>query len=411
MPRVLLADCDQMFVAVARLVDPDGAGKASLLVVGGRRGGRGVVCSASYEARVFGVRSGMPIGQAERLCPAATFVPVPRGECGKKGREVLGVLREWAPVVEPASIDEFYLGMDGTEALYRYEPLQATAARIRHDVLVRTGLAVSFGGGTNRLIAKLAVEHAKPKPGTDATGVHVVPAGEEAGFVAGLDLAAIPGIGPRLTQILRGKGLVKARDALGLDRPTLELWFGRRTGAWLYDRIRGISHAPVQGRGEAKSVSRETTFATDLSTDADLERELVRLAAQVCQDLRGAGLVARTVTVKLRDYDFRTRQGGRTVESYVCTEPVILPVALELLARLRRDRRCPARLLGIGFTQLAAADRPTQLGLFGGPEGWETERDRTVARTIDRITERFGRGAIGPARLARRRTEPPDMAD
>lgn len=396
--RVLLADCDQMFVAVARLVDPEGAGRAKLLVVGGRKGERGVVCSASYEVRAFGVRSGMPIAQAERLCPDAVFAPVPRRECGVKGREVHQVLQEWAPVVEPASIDEFYLGMDGTEALYRHEPLEQTAARIREDVLKRTGMSVSFGGGTNRLIAKLAVEYAKPKPGTGRTGVHVVPPGGEAEFVATLELAAIPGIGPRFGELLRRKGLVRVTDALGLERDVLELWFGRRTGEWLYDRIRGISRSSVQGRGEAKSVSRENTFITDLSTDDDLRRELVRLSARVCQDLRGDGLLARTITIKLRDHDFRTRQASRTLEGYVSTERVIVPLALELLDRLRRERHCPARLIGIGLSQLAAADRPQQLGLFGEPEGRESERDRRLSRTVDAITARFGRDSIVPAR-------------
>ena len=397
--RVLLADCDQMFVAVARLVDPEGAGRAKLLVVGGRRGERGVVCSASYEVRAFGVRSGMPIAQAERLCPEAVFAPVPRRECGVKSREVYQVLQEWAPVVEPASIDEFYLGMDGTEALYRHEPLEQTAARIREDVLKRTGMSVSFGGGTNRLIAKLAVEYAKPKPGTGRTGVHVVLPGTEAEFVATLELAAIPGIGPRFGELLRRKGLVRVTDALDLERNVLELWFGHRTGSWLYDRIRGISRSPVQGRGEAKSVSRENTFITDLSTDDELKRELVRLTARVCQDLRGDGLIARTVTIKLRDHDFRTRQASRTLDGYVSTERVIVPLALELLDRLRRERRCPARLIGIGLSQLAAADRPQQLGLFGEPEGRESERDRRLSKTVDAITARFGRDSIVPARV------------
>jgi DNA polymerase-4 len=406
--RVLLADCDHMFVSVARLVDPEGAGKARLLIVGGRRGERGVVLSASYEAREYGVRSGMPIAQAERLCPQATFAPVPRGECGLKSRQVGEVLEEWAPVVEQASIDEFYLGMDGTGALYRHEPLAQTAARIREDLLRRTGMAVSFGGGTNRLIAKLAVEYAKPKPGTDRTGVHVVPPGAEAAFVSRLELAAIPGIGPRFAENLRRKGLVRVTDALELDQATLVLWFGRRTGEWLYYRIRGVSHTPVRGGGEAKSVSHENTFATDLSTDDELERELVRLSAQVCRDLRSDALVTRTITVKLRDHDFRTRQASRTLSQYVSTERIILPVALELLRRLRSERRCPARLIGIGLSQLAAADRPQQLGLFGPTDGVESERDRRLAETVDSITSKFGRKAIGPARVvedSRRRSK------
>jgi len=218
--RILLADCDAMFVAVARMVDPEGAGASPLLVVGGRRGGRGVVCSASYEARQYGVRSGMPIGQAERLCPAAMFVPVPRRACHDKSREVRAVLEEWSPVVEQASVDEFYLGLAGTGALYRHEELAVTAARIRQDVLARTGLTVSIGGGTNRLVAKLAVERAKPRPGTGGTGIHIVPEGEETAFVAGLALADIPGVGPRLSEALRRYGLTwtGGRSPDGSDR-------------------------------------------------------------------------------------------------------------------------------------------------------------------------------------------------
>jgi DNA polymerase-4 len=395
---VLLADCDAMFVAVARLVDPEGAGKAALLVAGGRRGERGVVCSASYEAREFGVRSGMPITQAERLCPKAMFVPVLRRECMEKSREIRDVLDEWSPVVEPASIDEFYLSLAGTEALYRHESLEGTATRIREDLLRRTGMAVSFGGGSNRLIAKLAVEFAKPKPGTGRLGVFIVPEGEEADFVAPLDLALIPGIGPRFSEILRRKGLIKARDVLPLERATLELWFGSRTGVWLHDKVRGLSRTPVVGRGDAKSVSRENTFPEDLVADDDLETDLVRLTARVCQDLRGDGLVARTITIKLRDHDFRTRQASRTLSGYVSSDRVIVPVALELLGKLRSERRCAARLIGIGLSQLAPADRPQQLGLFGPVQEKETDRDRKVAATVDVIAERFGRESIAPAR-------------
>lgn len=399
--RILLADCDAMFVAVARMVDPEGAGRTPLLVVGGRRGGRGVVCSASYEARGFGVRSGMPIGQAERLCPAATFVPVPRHEVGAKSREVRAVLEEWSPVVEPASVDEFYLGLDGTEALYRHEPLAATAARIRQDVVARTGLTVSIGGGTNRLIAKLAVERAKPRPGTSGTGIFIVTEGGEAEFVAGLELSDLPGVGPRFADALRRHGLVRVRDALPIDRGTLAGWFGPRTGAWLHDRIRGISRSAVMARSEAKSVSRESTFHVDLETDDALETELVRLVTRVCHDLRSDGLRARTITVKLRDFDFRTRQASRTLNTAVSTDRAVLPVARDLLQRLRQERRTGARLLGVGFTQLSPGELPVQLGLF--PEAAvspESARDRAVARTVDRIQERFGSQAIRPALLA-----------
>ena len=403
--RILLADCDAMFVAVARLVDPEGAGQSPFLVVGGRRGGRGVVCSASYEARTFGVRSGMPIGQAERLCPQAMFVPVPRGACSEKSAEVRTVLAEWAPVVEPASIDEFYLGLDGTEALYHHEPLEETAARIRRDVTERTGLTVTIGGGTNRLIAKLAVERAKPRPGTGGTGVLVVPPGQEGEFVASHALADLPGVGPRFSAALRRRGLINVRDALPMDRGSLCLWFGPRTGEWLYQRIRGVGGTALAESHDPKSVSRENTFAQDLAGDDEVATELVRLTARVCRDLRDDGLQARTVTLKLRDFDFRTRQASRTIDAPAATERAILPVAAELLGRLRAQRRVPVRLMGVALSHFSDGRAAPQLSLFEARPGavpLETERDRRLATTMDRIQDRFGREAIRAARL----TEP-----
>lgn len=192
--RILLVDADAFFVAVARLVDPEGAGKARLLIVGGTT--RGVVCSASYETRQFGVRSAMPISRALRLCPGAMCVPVPRA-CGRYSKAIRAVLGRFTPVVEGASIDEWYLDLTGTEALYKDAPLDEVARTIRAAVIADTGLTVSIGGGTNRLIAKLAVEHAKPKPGSKATGVHVVPSGQELEFMRGITLGEIPMIGPR----------------------------------------------------------------------------------------------------------------------------------------------------------------------------------------------------------------------
>src|SRR5918997_2768506 len=150
--RILLVDADAFFVAVARMVDPEGAGKARLLIVGGSAKSRGVVCSASYETRKYGVRSAMPISRALRLCPQAMCVPVPRGACSRKHREIRAVLDRFAPVVESASIDEWYLDLGGTEALYHNEPLANTARRMRHAVLEEAQISVSFGGGTSKLV-------------------------------------------------------------------------------------------------------------------------------------------------------------------------------------------------------------------------------------------------------------------
>ncbi|MGH7632908.1 MAG: DNA polymerase Y family protein, partial [Gemmatimonadaceae bacterium] len=266
-PRILLADADAFFVAVARLVDPDGAGKATLLIVGGSASSRGVVCSASYETRAFGVRSAMPVAQALRLCPRALCVPVPRAACAEQSRRIRQVLQRFTPLVEGASIDEWYLDFTGTEELYRHEALERTAHRIRHAVRAETGLSVSLGGGTNKLIAKLAVERAKPRPGNQASGVHVVPAGSEAEFLLGFELADIPLIGRTFQARLHRQGLRTVQQVTEQDLATLEQWFGTREGQWLYQRVRGLDQGRVTPREQTRRISRENTFPVDIGDD------------------------------------------------------------------------------------------------------------------------------------------------
>jgi DNA polymerase IV len=402
--RILLADADAFFVAVARMEDPQGVGAEPLVIVGGAPGSRGVVCSASYETRKFGVRSGMPIARALRLCPRALCVPVPRGACSRKSHEVRAVLERYTPLVEGASIDEWYLDMRGTEALYRHEPLAETAARMRAEVLCETGLSVSFGGGTNKLIAKLAVELAKPRPGNQATGVHVVAPGEEAGFMRRFELGEIPLVGPRFRERLARHGLRTVTDVLAYDRATLCGWLGERAGAWLHDRVRGIHDGEVHAADQAKSLSREDTFAEDIANDAELERELMRLVVRATGDLRDDGLVARTITVKLRDYDFTTRQASRTLPIGVSTDRVIFGVARDLLRKLRAKRRAPARLLGVALSSLSDDPSGEQLAMFAEPDSSrETERDRAVASAVDRLRGKYGRTAVVPGRLAEKR--------
>src|SRR3954471_21724818 len=219
--RILLVDADAFFVAVARLVDPEVAGKAPLLIVGGAAGSRGVVCSASYETRRFGVRSAMLISRALRLCPDALCVPVPRKACSIKHREIRTVLERFTPHVQGASIDEWYLDLGGTERLYDGASLDTIAHRIRTTVAEATGLTVSIGGGTSKLVAKLAVERAKPKHGSGANGVHIVAPGAELEFMRQLSLADIPGIGPKSAARLADAGLRGVEDVLVLDDAAL----------------------------------------------------------------------------------------------------------------------------------------------------------------------------------------------
>jgi DNA polymerase-4 len=385
------------------MVDPQGAGKAPLLIVGGSRDSRGVVCSASYETRKFGVRSAMPIARALRLCPNAMCVPVPRKACGVKSAEIRGVLERFAPVVEGASIDEWYLDLGGTEGLYHNEALATTAHRIREAVLRATQLSISIGGGSNKLVAKLAVERAKPKAGTGGNGVHVVEPGAELEFLRTFTLAELPLIGPKFQERLAARGMTTVPDVLRHDLSVLRAWLGDREAEWLWNRVHGVSESAVESGGEAKSISRDETFAEDIRDDRELQRELLALVTRAASDLRGDGLAARTITVKIRDMDFRTRSAQRTLLEPVVSDRVIMRVARELLTKLRAARRVPARLLGVSLSSLGQDPYADQLTLFATAADplAETERDRLLARTVDRVRERFGPRAILPASLTR----------
>jgi DNA polymerase IV len=397
--RILLVDCDMFFVQVARLEDPEGAGRAPLLVVGGSPTGRGVVTSADYRVRGFGVRSGMPMARALRLCPDATVAPVPREACVSRSRTIRSTLEEIAPRVQAASIDEFYLDLTGTERLYRGRSLSDLSHHIRERVLERTGISVSVGGGTVRLVAKLAVERGKPG------GVHLVPPGSEGAFLREHALADIPGVGPSLVRKLERRGFRTVAQLLPVEEGVLRGWFGEARGRWLWERIRGIDPSIVDPDQDRKSVSSERTFATDVEADRHLARELHRLSLEVGRVLRRKGLRARTVTVKLRDSDFTTRQASRTLSQPLESDRAIFRTASDLLEELRVRRSAPARLLGVGVSSLTGEEAPRQLALLDRGQGEETDRDRILSRAADRIRDRFGRSALLPGQVLEREKE------
>lgn len=408
--RILHYDIDAFFTQCAAAEWPDTAGKAELLIVGGSAEERGVVTSASYKAREFGVRAGMATATARRLCPRALFVPVPRAMVGRKSREVVAVIEAHCPLVAPSGVDEGYADLTGTERLERYADAEAFARGLRAAVHAETGMTLSIAVAPNMLVAKVAVDFAKPHKGGD--GVIVIAPGEEAAFMARLALRDLPGIGPKFAERLASFGLKAVRDVLPLDMASLTTIFGADTARWLHDRVRGVHDTPVERGGPAKSTGREETFAKDLHDDATLERELLRLVERVAADLRGEGLRARTITVKIKDADFTQRQAGRTLPHAVESDRAIWEVARELLGRLRRARRVGARLLGVTLSQFGDAAAPEQLGLFEPPPnaapaaGRESERDRRIAHTVDAIRARFGREAVRPARLLDDEPEP-----
>jgi len=333
----------------------------------------------------------MPIARALRLCPDAMCVPVPMKACGEKSAEIRTLLHRFAPIVEGASIDEWYLDLTGTEGVYHHEPLAATAERIRAAVHAATGLTLSIGGGTNKLIAKMAVARAKPD------GVLIVEPGSEETFLRSCTLAEIPLVGPKFQARLGARGLITVEDVFPHDIATLRQRgrLSAREATWLWNRVHGVDEVRVAHREVNRGISRDETFAKDLHEDGEIERELLRLVTRAAADLRAGGLTARTVTVRLRDFDFRTRSAQRTMVEAVVADRLILRVAHELLASLRKARRVPARLVGVRLSGLAPPQPADQLALLTSSLP-ETERDRGLARAIDRVRGKFGAKSILP---------------
>jgi DNA polymerase-4 len=231
--------------------------------------------------------------------------------------------------------------------------------------------------------------------------VFVVEPGTEQEFLRGFTLAELPMVGPKFQERLAKLGMRTVPDVLQYDLPTLTRWLGEREADWLYDRVRGIDAGVVEPHFEARSISRDETFPTDIREDAELERELLALVVRAASDLRGDGMSARTITVRIRDADFRTRSAARTLDTSVISDRVIYTVARVLLRKLRMARRVPARLLGVALSSLASDPEADQLTLFerATDTATETDRDRTIARAVDRVRAKFGHDGILPGGL------------
>ncbi len=381
-------DMDAFFAAVEQLDHPEWRGLP--VIVGGDPNGRGVVSTASYEARPYGVRSAMPAATAARLCPDAIWVR-PRGT---RYRELSLQVREclWAetPLVEPVSIDEAYL--DVTPG--RYEPEHpAEAARRIQERVEELGLSCSVGVATSKVVAKIASDADKPG------GLTVVSPGEEAAFLAPLPVSSLPGAGAVTCERLAGFGVHTLGRLASLDEDSALEILGSH-GMSFVRRARGIDERPVVASPERKSVSHERTFSEDLTAREEVHHELASLAERVGRRLRAKGMRGRTVTVKLRYADFTTRTVQRTLPSVTDSERVFGPVAAELLDSVWRPGT-GLRLLGVGLSGFGPATE--QMDLFSGVEEERRAADDALTRGLDRVRDRFGEDAVsyGPPRRKR----------
>ena len=381
--QTLHVDLDAFFVAVEQARKPALRGKA--VIVGGDPGGRGVVSTASYEARVYGVYSGQALRTAKRLAPEAIFLRGDFKEYARASQAFHAILAGYTPLVESGGLDEAYLDVTGCEGLIGAPP--AAAASIRARVRAELGLAASVGIATSKTVAKVASDRAKPD------GVCLVPAGEEAAFLAPLPLRALPFLGASIERHLNQRGVTTIGQVAALPDAVLQGLFGRH-GLVLAERSRGVDPSPIAEREPQKSISREGTFATDVAEPAHLRAVLRGFSESVGAQLRAQERRARTVTLKLRYDDFTTISRGLTLQRPTSSDEMIFAAAEGLLGLAREHDPRPIRLLGMGTSNFVAA--AVQLAL----EPSRDERFDSLSATFDKVRRKYGSRSLQTGRTA-----------
>ena len=362
------------------------------VVVGGT-GRRGVVAAASYEARRYGVFSAMPSATARRLCPHAVFLPGDHGLYSAVSREVHQVFARVTPLIEPLALDEAFLDVTGSQALFGSGV--TIAHRLRGEIHDELGLDCSVGVAPNKFLAKLASVDAKPRPSPDGItpgpGVFEVRPGEELAYLHPLPVGRLWGVGPSTLERLRRMGVATVGDLAALTPAAVISSLGKAHGRQLLELAAGRDDRSVEPAREMKSISHEETFAHDLHERADVHRELVRLADAVAARLREHGTGARTFTLKVRDGGFTTITRATTVAGAIDTAPAIVAATAPLLEAV--DLSAGVRLLGLAASKFATPAEQLRFDDVG--EG--TQRWSDASRAIDDVRERFGESAIGPA--------------
>jgi DNA polymerase-4 len=382
--HILHADMDAFFASVEVRDQPELRGKP--VIVAGD--GRGVVLSATYEARAYGVRSAMPTARALRLCPRAVLVPPRRGAYSAASREIMGIFRAITPLVEPLSLDEAFLDVSG--ARRRLGPPAAIAAMIRAQVREQHGITCSVGVAPSKFIAKLASARCKPD------GLLVVPAADVLAFLHPLPVAALWGVGERAAQVLARLGLRTVGDLAQTPEATLRREFGDAVGTHLASLAWARDDRPVTPHTAEKSIGAEETFPEDVTDPRVIRRELLRLSERTARGLRSSGYAARTIVVKLRLASFATITRSRTLPEPTDVARQIHTTACALYEAAGLDPHASLRLVGVRAANLVgiSAVTGTQLALGDRATGWAE-----AERAMDRIEARFGQGAVSPAAL------------
>ena len=399
---VLHVDMDAFFASVELIDRPELRGRP--VIVGG--GTRGVVLSATYEARRFGVHSAMPMARARRLCPQGVVLPPDHHRYADVSRGVMEIFRSVTPLVEPLSLDEAFLDVAG--ARRRLGSPVTIGQLIRDRVADEQGITCSVGVATTKFVAKLASTRAKPD------GMLVVPGDETVTFLHRLPVGALWGVGERTEEVLQRLGLRTVADLAHTPVDTLRRALGE-PGAQLHDLAWGRDPRPVVPQQVERSVGAEETFPRDVDDPETVLRELLRLSERVASRMRATGAVGRTVVIKVRFADFTTITRSRTLRQPTDVARDVYATARQAYEALALDR-ARLRLVGVrveGLTDAATSHR--QLTLDERPQGW-----REAEQAVDRASARFGAGAVRPAALvpgtggpvgAPREGPMPDLAD
>lgn len=371
MRTIFHLDLDAFFVEVERILDPSLKGKP-VIVGGDPKIGRGVVAACSYEARKFGLHSGLPIRTAYRLCPNGTYIHGSHGEYSHYSRAVKKILEQYAPLVQQASIDEFYLDMTGCENVYG--SLFAFASFLQKEIRQKISLPCSIGIGSNKTIAKIGSDCMKP------CGITYILPGMEKEFLAPMPVETIPGVGKVMLKELNSKGIYKIGDITKLPLDYFSAAFGKY-GIDLYRKACGEGSEYLILEHEQKSISHERTFS-DVTSKEFLKEKLFYLTGKVCQEIRDLGWEASTVSIKLRYSDFQTLTRMKTIKP-TDDDEIIFNTAWSMLKNAY-TRRVAVRLIGIRLTKFSPYSE--QEFLF---EDYEIKRKKML-RAITRIRDKYG---------------------
>jgi len=376
MRRILHIDIDAFFVSVEQTLDPALRGRS--VVVGGDPNSRGVVACASYEARVYGLKAGMSLAVAQRLCPHAIFLGGNFYHYRNASARFLGILSEFTPDVEPLGLEEAFLDLTGFEPIYG--PVRETALRIKGRIRGELELTASVGIAGSKVVAKVASDLSKPD------GLVEVAPGEERIFLAPLPVAKLPCVGPKTERMLQRIGITTIGELGRLPISFLRHIFGVH-GDVIHRYANGIDNRGLELPAPAKSISRESTFAEDTLDRTFLSATLHYLGERVGATLRSQGKQARCVTLKLRYADFESITRSRTLREGIDTDRAVFEVGRRVMEKALEQRAMPVRLVGIGVSNLIEG---RQLNMF---DPW-AERQERLNEAIDRIRGKYGFVAV-----------------